>query len=379
MSVNARKWLLQGGSFLLAGLLLYLALRGVDFRSVGGDLAGGHYLWIFPLLAVTILSHIIRAWRWRLFLHALPERGNNGRPVSIRLAFSSLMIGYMANYAAPRLGEIVRSGNLAVRAKLRFGGVLGTVVVERTLDVVMLGLGLLTVPLVLGSRTGVLGPLLVEPVKETLAAVPLWLGIGSLVLTTVLVYAVVAYWRKHHRARPESRLKQLLDAFRDGFVSLTRTGRPASIIASTIAMWMCYVMMAFLPLVIFGMTDEFNLGVFDAWGLMLLGSIGVVVPSPGGIGSYHYITIQALVLLYGVPAAAAASYAIFTHAGQLILYVAIGFAAMMFEGASWSELLMAGSTTEEHVSPPLANSRHARPGVEGPAQDEYDPDCDESP
>ena len=342
MLINARKWLLLSGSFLLAGVLLYLALRGVDFKSVGSDLAEGMYWWVVPLLLVTIVSHVIRAWRWRLFLHALPERDDGARPISIRVVFFSLMIGYMSNYAAPRLGEIVRSGNLAVQEKLRFGGVLGTVVVERTLDVITLALALLTVPLVLGGRTSILRPLLIEPVEQLLATIPVWIGVGSVLLTILLVTAGVNYWRKHHKTRPESRLRQLVEAFRDGFVSLSRTGRPASIIVSTIAMWMCYVMMAYLPMRIFGMTDEFGLGLLDAWGLMLLGSIGVVIPSPGGIGSYHYITIQALVLLYGVPPEAAASYAIFTHAGQLILYVGLGFAAMLFEGASWSELLSAG-------------------------------------
>jgi glycosyltransferase 2 family protein len=342
LSKAPRKWLFRIASFVIAGVLLYLALRGVDFERVGNDLANGHYIWVVPLIVLTLVSHLIRAWRWKLFLHALPLNGSAGKEISTRSAFFSLMIGYMSNYAAPRIGEVVRSANLAAQEDRTFGGVLGTVVVERVLDVITLGLALLTLPLVLGSRMEVLTPLLVDPVLSLFHATPAWVLVLLLLLFFLAVALIRLAWLKLHNTDHQSKFKHAIVSFREGIASLRHTGRPLGLLISTLAMWACYTMMAYLPLKIFGLTSLYHLSLFDAWGLMLLGSIGVVIPSPGGIGSYHYITIQSLVLLFAVPQESAASYAIFTHAGQLILYVIIGFTALLIEGASWSELKSAG-------------------------------------
>ncbi len=344
LSDGIRNWLFRIGSFLIAGILLYLALKNVDFDRVGKDLVGGRYIWVVPLIALTLLSHVIRAWRWRLLLCTLPNGNAGTKKISLRTSFYSLMIGYMANYAAPRIGEVVRSANFSAQENRPFGGVFGTVVAERILDVFSLGLALLTLPLVLGNRTGALRPILFDPLSEFLAATPGWLMalIGLGFIFAILVVRIL--WKKLHHRRDESRFRHALESFRSGLSSLQRAEKPVALTVSTILMWACYSLMAYLPLVIFDLTHLYHLTVWDAWGLMLLGSIGVVIPSPGGIGSYHYITIQSLVILFAVPQESAASYAIFTHAGQLILYVIVGFTSMLIEGASWSDIMRAART-----------------------------------
>jgi len=94
--------------------------------------------------------------------------------------------------------------------------------------------------------------------------------------------------------------------------------------------------MAYLPLVLLGQHVIYDIDFIHAWGIMLIGAIGVIIPSPGGIGTYHFITIQSLALLFSMPSSEAATYALLTHTGQMLLYVIIGFSAMLFLGATFS-------------------------------------------
>jgi uncharacterized membrane protein YbhN (UPF0104 family) len=104
----------------------------------------------------------------------------------------------------------------------------------------------------------------------------------------------------------------------------------------TAGIWICYGFMAYLPFLVLGYGDAYGIGLVGAWGLMLLGAIGVVIPSPGGFGTYHFITIQSLALLYAMPQTEAATYALLTHTGQMMLYIIVGFASILFFGANMS-------------------------------------------
>ena len=151
MPPRLRSLLTQIGGFVLAAVLLWLALRGLHWGELRQALETAQYGWLPLLVAILLLSHGLRAWRWTMLLDGLPEVPA-ARRVGTPFAFAALMAGYMVNYGAPRLGEVVRTTAVAREARRPFSTVLGTVVLERLLDVGMLALGLLTVPLLLGSR-----------------------------------------------------------------------------------------------------------------------------------------------------------------------------------------------------------------------------------
>ncbi len=355
MSPRLRKILAQVGSFALAGVLLYLALKGVDFSEVGDALREAHYGWLVPLALITILSHLLRAWRWQVLLETLPSETAGGDPkrVSLLTAFYSLMIGYMVNYAAPRAGEFVRAANMARREKLRFSYVLGTVAVERILDVVVLVAALASVFVVFFDRLTILRELFIEPMLTQLGEIPAVVIVAVTVGVAVLVFSLYR-WILIQAARYENGWVQKVGAamasFREGLLTLIRTKRPWTMVFSTVAIWFCYALMAYLPLVILGMTEAYDLSLLDAWGIMVLGAVGVAIPSPGGVGSYHYITIETMTHLFGVPVSPAASYAILSHGGQLLLYVAMGFLSMLLQGASFRGLNETPEDTEHHAT-----------------------------
>lgn len=336
MTRRLRTLLTQVGSFALAGLLLYLALRGLDGRELASALREADYIWLVPLVLVVLLSHWIRAWRWLILIEALPVGERPPRRVPTSEAFGSLMIGYMVNYVAPRLGEVVRTANLSSRQKIRFSSLLGTVVVERVLDVAFLALGLISVMVLLRSQLGTLYRVFILPLHEELGiAVTLAIFAGTLALGLALLFilrsyvqqsaSAVAFW--HNRVRP------VAHAFRDGVLTLVRARRRTALVLSTLAIWFCYALAAFLPLVLLNMSETYQLDLVDAWSIMLLGAVGVALPSPGGTGTYHFITIVVLTTFFGVARAPAAAYAVLTHAAQLVLYALVGFLALLVQGA----------------------------------------------
>ena len=209
MRPRLRRLLMQAGVFALAALLLYLALRGVDFAEVAEALRTAAYGWLVPLFLLTLLSHAIRAWRWTLLLDALPPDAPTAAPrqASFKTAFNALMIGYMVNYVAPRVGEVVRTANLAVQERRTFGGVLGTVVVERILDVIVLLVGLASVFFLLLNQAETLEALFLAPLRSRLDALPLVV----LLAVALLGFAFFAWLVRSALRREDSRLRLLWD------------------------------------------------------------------------------------------------------------------------------------------------------------------------
>lgn len=349
MSPRLKTLLVQVGSVVLGGGLLYLALRNVDFGAVGDAFAGANYWYLLPLAAAALGAHALRAWRWQMLLAALPDEAGRPARVGFGAAFASVMIGYMVNYAAPRLGEVARSANLASRARLPFSGVLGTVVSERVLDVLTLGLLLLRAPLLVADQLGALVETL-RPgaVLETVSAAGWVLALVAVavVVGVALLVRLALRWsvRQEGLAR---RVADALRAFRGGLASVLRSPHRLGLVATTAGIWACYLLMAYLPLRMLGIAD---LGLADAWVLLVVGTFGVMVPSPGGVGSYHYVTIRTMEGLLGVAAAPATAYAVLGHAAQLVLYTAVGFLCLLLQGTGL-RALRAPEVVDEGPSP----------------------------
>ena len=331
------KWLVRLGSFGFAGLLLFFALKDVDLDLVWAALKTANYGWMVPLVIITLGSHWLRAVRWKMFPEVLPDRQHKNRPISTWNTFISIMIGYMANYAGPRLGEVIRTGNVAQREKIPFSSVLGTVFVERLLDMVFFGVALLSIPFVFPSQTSDLWHLLTSPTLNLIQdADLLWIIVGLVVILGCA--GIVGFLLLKAARNPASRLMKFVRQFKSGLLSLLNTGKPGKIWALTLLMWACYGLMAYLPFVLLGQNEAFNIGLIGAWGIMLIGALGVIVPSPGGIGTFHFVTIQSLGMLFAMPETEAATYALLAHSGQMLLYLLVGAIGILYLGSNLSSV-----------------------------------------
>lgn len=375
MKARARRILIQVSIFAVAGVLLYLALRGAELDQIGATLREANYDWLAPLFAVTIMSHLLRAWRWQVLLEALPPKSPEAGPrrVSLKTAFYALMVGYMVNYAVPRLGEVVRTADVAAQEKLPFSGVLGTVVVERMLDALMLGLGVAGSIFLLYDQVGVIEAHLIGPLVQNLKQVPVLLYVGALVGVVALM--VFIYWTAFRPADARlrrfwtQRLRPIWISFKDGLATVLRSPRRVTLVFSTLAIWFCYLLMAYVPLLLFDIAGPYDLSLLDAVSIMFFGAIGVAIPTPGGVGSFHYITRQTLVLLFGVNESVAVTYAFFVHGGQLVFFVIVGFLCLLLQGSSLGTLYSRARTSQDEppddAPPSTAEMRHDQTPPQG--------------
>ncbi len=223
------------------------------------------------------------------------------------------MIGYMANYVLPRAGEIARCTYVSAKHKTSFSALFGTVAVERIIDIFVLGLGLLLTASLLRERFQVISNELSIP------SIPWLLIVSGSLVTSIAVY--FGFQFKSSSAMRE-RLLGWFRKFIDGLKTIYQTPLRRRLIWTTLLIWLLYALMAYIPLLMFELDG--GLSYWDAIAIMFIGALGIAVPTPGGAGSFHFLTILTLTGLYGIDQSGASAYAVFVHGSQLILYLTAG-------------------------------------------------------
>jgi len=306
--------------FLFFGLtLLWLSFRKLDMNEVWTDIRDAHYSWLFFSLFLVLISHVLRAARWNLLIGGLNYK------TRLTTTFYSVMIGYLANTAVPRMGEFVRCGVLSKKENIPFNALFGTVIIERIFDLLVLVLLIFSV-IVFQLR------LLNDFLREFLRpfAKSVFVNIWDISLFTVLLLFVLAgifilLKRNKHRFNSHPyylKLRVFFKGVLEGIKTVKTMKFKWLFLIYTFLIWLFYALMVYVPVMMFPETSSLNF--VDGITLLALGSLGIVAPVPGGIGAYHFIIKTVLVKLYHINADVAISFATITHAGQTLLNVVVG-------------------------------------------------------
>lgn len=307
--------------FLLLGVLfLWLVFRKQDPKEIMESIANADYLWIVLGIIAGIFSHIARAARWNILIRSL------GYKPRLTTTFYAVMTGYLANTAVPRLGEVTRCGVLSKKLNIPFTEVLGTMIAERIFDMIVL---LSLIVIVIAFQWKLVGSFMNEKILEPISSnfesniVPIIVIICVFVLFIVLL---VILWKKYRKFLQRYAFFRKFSEFAKGMVegikTIRKTKNKAGFLLYTIIIWGMYTLMVYLPF--FALEATSHLNFIDALTVMSIGSLGIVAPVPGGIGTYHWIVKAVLFELYGVSPMIAASFATITHAAQTIMIIVVG-------------------------------------------------------
>ena len=308
----------------IGAALLYLAFRGVDFEQLWENFRNARYIFILLYLMFGFFSLLSRAWRWNLLIEPLDHRP------SFHNSFYSLSIGYMANFAFPRIGEITRCGTLSKAEKIPVDKLFGTVIAERVTDLFMVFILLLV--LIIGRfdffgtfiKNNIFDPL-IEKLNESVGGS--WLLILIAVGIPILLVLLYFLFRSRlSKIRIIQKIKSFIKGIVDGLKSIYTMKRRWSFLLHSIIIWGSYWLMTYAALFALPATSELQL--IDALFLLVVGSFGFIVPVQGGIGAYHYIVALGLTL-YAVPREDGLAYATLTHGSQMIMLIALGLISMM--------------------------------------------------
>lgn len=315
-----------GLALALGGLFLWLAFRNVRLQEVLEYSRRMQFGWIIPFVISALCSHVFRAERWRLLIEHDKEELDR-----ITL-ISGVLVGYLMNLVGPRLGEVSRPLYVAKKEDLSTSKLMGTIVLERIIDVVVMACLMVVVSVYLISDVSLLRNIFGEQTIDfltnqsglmTYGWVALFVlmlivaGYGGLKLVLYLgtKFEVLQKWI--------FRAKKAYIMFKDGILSARKVDRWWLFITYTAMIWFCYTLMTYIPFWMFDMQAEFNLDMLDALVITVISAIGIAIPSPGGIGTYHYFVKQSLLVLYAVPAVTGIAYATITHASMVIFVASI--------------------------------------------------------
>jgi len=303
-------------SVVLGALLLYFAFRGIQFNEFSAALKSSSIVWILVFACTTTTAHIIRAYRWKVMLRRVKP------DLSLHHAFAALMLGYGINNAIPRLGEVSRALFLGQYERISRMSILGTIVVERILDMVFFGLAVLVSGIIYSG--------------EIYSKIP-WLrttSIIGLVLMLIMVMMMVVFvWKRdsllpiitkyvsHISVRGANKTEALLIKLSDGFLSIRGTRTYIEILIYSVLIMLNYAFTSLIGFYILGIETMIPVTFAMAWVTMSISSIGVLIPTPGGIGSYHAVVKMVLVTIFGINKVLSTAYAVISHGISYILSI----------------------------------------------------------
>ncbi|MEY3343337.1 MAG: hypothetical protein RL090_1021 [Bacteroidota bacterium] len=301
--------------FLAAGCtLLWLAFRNENLSDVWGKMRLADPFWIGLSVIVAILSLISRAIRWKMLILPLGYNPKTSK------TFYALLIGYLANLAIPRIGEISRCVSLNKSEKVPFNGLIGTVIVERTIDVVML---LLCMALVAVFQFEMLSSFLMDKIispimnKDAGGQTTIMLIVGGFSLGLI-----AAFWLlKNKESRLRKKLSNIIREVTAGLGSVLRMKNTGWFLFHTAFIWIAYFFMTYVCF--FCLESTSHLGLGEGLFILVVGGLGMSAPVQGGIGAYHYIVSHAL-QLFGIPSTDGIVYATLVHTTQTLLMIILG-------------------------------------------------------
>ena len=324
--INAAKYSL---GLLLGGFFLYLAFRNADAGEIWRAVKGVDPALLLLSLAVGLFSHFMRGVRWRMQLKA------SGYAPSTLNLFAAVMTGYLVNQALPRAGEIARCSVLYKSDRVPLTKALGTVVIERVFDLlILIFLIMLAFVLEFDTIQRFLNEVFGAAPAET-SGPPLWL----LVMAGLGLVGLGLAWLFR---RPLMRLSLVQRLFTFGkelvqsALSIRYLENPWLFVLYTFTIWACYWMMTYIA---FFSMDGFTQVEMPFLYLSLIttvmGGIGMAMPVPGGTGPYHFaVKFTFIALMVGgsreFAQSLGQSFAVVMHSSQVIMMVLAGLIGYLY-------------------------------------------------
>ncbi|MCF0187992.1 MAG: flippase-like domain-containing protein [Bacteroidaceae bacterium] len=278
---------------------------------------GMDWWWMLASMPFCVFSQWLRAVRWKQMLAPL------GESPRLRTATIAIYLSYASSLIIPRVGEVLRCGVLKRYDGTRFTPALGTVVTERIVD--MLTIGLIAVIVFIWQWDGFL------LVAERTGA-----GIGPIVanfsltgwLVTILCAAVTVAFilLLAHRLALWTRLKGAMLGMMNGLTSVRDVPRKWLFALYSVGIWVSYFLHFYVAFFAFTSTSAIAAG--PAWVAFVVGTFAVLVPTPNGAGPWHF-AVKTVLCIYGVAEAPAAMFCLITHTLQTAFTALLGVYGVM--------------------------------------------------
>lgn len=323
MNARLKKILKYALLLALVAVLLFFAFRGVNWKDFVDGLKSCRWEWIIGTIAVMWIITWLRGNRWRIQLEPV-QTGD--RKITRRETYDAYAICYLSNIVFPRSGEVVRCGLLAETKKTTFEGALGTVVIERTWD--LLCMVLAVVPLLFFGRfRDFLVEKMFRPAAGSMGIGWFWIVVIFVAVLVAAIFLVRAYRERIARSKAGAAFLKFFKGLGSGIAAAFKMDHKFAFFAYTLLIWVGYWLTSLMTIRAFPSAD--SLTGLDALFLMVVGALGWVVPVQGGFGAYHFIVSMTLVPIYGFEKSTGLIFATLSHESQIVQMLLCGLISLV--------------------------------------------------
>lgn len=326
MNSNVIKTALTIGiSIVFAVFFMWLALRGLDFGAIKSSLQEANYFWVMLSAFFGILAYGFRAVRWNLLLEPMGYNIRNSN------AFWTIAFGYMMNLTIPRSGEVARATALYGVEKVAVEKSIATIVVERIVDLMfMFGFLLLTFIFNRGvlfafydKMTNYVGDGNTGSVADS--GIPFW--VKTMVVLVVGLVGILVFYKFSHK------IISFVKGIFSGLKSILKLKAKVKFLLYSLGIWICYFLSAYVICFALEGTSFFSVG--DGFLIITAGTLGMLVPTSGGAGSFHIavkLAIGGIYLSLGKNQEqgeeVGLTYALLSHTMQIVIMLVMGLIAL---------------------------------------------------
>ncbi|UKJ07559.1 lysylphosphatidylglycerol synthase transmembrane domain-containing protein [Solitalea lacus] len=323
------KSVLQYSFFIGLGVaMLYLAFKGQDISLIMLKLKSANFYWVAISAIVTMVAHYVRAVRWNMLIEPLGHKPKSSN------TFIAVLVGYAANLAFPRLGEVVRCGTLTKTDKVPMDKLIGTVIVERVVDLLsLIAILVLTVLLQFDRISSFVYDNLLKGIIEKLTGNTSMLIVAVGVSIGLLVLSIIIFKKYKHQVYQSAigkKIMGLLEGISHGLASIGKLKSSSGFLLYTFLLWVLYLFSTYT--MFFALSPTSSLTLLTALFVLTVGSLGMAAPVQGGLGAFHWIVSKGLIL-YGIAEIDGLAYATISHGTQtlmIIIFGSLGFFSLLF-------------------------------------------------
>ncbi|KAA3649136.1 MAG: UPF0104 family protein [Bacteroidetes bacterium] len=275
-----------------------------------------NYFWISISVLFGILSHVSRAFRWKYSIEPL------GKTPKFLNSFFTVMIGYVANLALPRLGEVTRPGLLAKYEDLPFQKLFGTIVAERVADLLVLSLIMASIVFI---EFDMIRDMLTNYLNTGSGNISTGKIVSLLIIALIGISAFLFLMKSKSQNTLLVKIREFIRGILEGVQSIMKMEKKLYFLLHTVFIWVMYIGMFWLCFYSIEETSTASFGAILA--SFVMGSLAIVFVQ-GGLGVFP-IAIMETLMLYGFSKTSALALGWILWTSQTLMVIVLGVISLM--------------------------------------------------
>ncbi len=248
-----------------------------------------NYILLIPVILMNLAGHLSRSLRWKLLLEPL------GYNPKLKNVFAATMVGYLANAAIPRLGEVLKCSILARYEKLKVDNLIGSILIERTFDLITYGIFIAITVLI---QINVIGSFFVAKMKDSSKSnmIPLWMVILIIIsVIFVIIFIIKKIFNSYPNNKVVTKIKRFLNGIGNGFAAIKNLKDRRAFLLHTLFIWSMYLLQIYIGFK--AMEGTAHLGLKAACSVLTMSTLAMIA-TPNGIGTFPLLVMETLIVYH---------------------------------------------------------------------------------